>query len=64
MCSAEINGEKYIVANIYNNNIESEQVSTLKKLDTMLGEIENIFEHEIIIGGDYNFIFDKKTRRF
>ena len=48
----------YMLINIYNNNIESEQVVTLKKLDSLLGNFENLSEHIFIIGGDWNFVQD------
>ena len=58
-CSFTHNEIKYLIINLYNANIESEQVKTLEKLNTM---IENCDPHDskILIGGDFNFIFNKK----
>ena len=50
------NKELFLLINIYNNNVESEQVETLKKMDSLLQLFDNILEHKIIIGGDWNFI--------
>ena len=52
-----------LIGNIYNNNIETEQVKTLAKLSEMIEGLDP-FEYEIIIGGDWNFIFDKKFDAF
>ena len=57
--SFQLEEKNFLIANIYNNNIQSEQIETLKKLSDML-ENSNPFEKEVIIGGDFNFIFDKK----
>ena len=46
--------------NIYNENIESKQVLLLKKLNTLMESFSDILEHEIIMGGDWNFIRNKK----
>ena len=56
--SFQLEEKAFIIANLYNNNVQSEQVETLKKLSQMI-EATNTFEKEIIIGGDFNFIFDK-----
>ena len=48
-----------MIVNVYNNNIEKEQVETLKKLDTFLSNFENINDFSFVIGGDWNFILDK-----
>ena len=46
----------FLIINLYNNNNEGEQVDTLKKLELLLSQFDNILEHKIIIGGDWNFI--------
>ena len=46
--------------NLYDHNIESEQVYTFKKIDNVLNKFENLNNHSIIIGGDWNFILDKQ----
>ena len=52
--------KKFMIINVYNNNIEREQVETLKKIDTLMGSFDDINEYSIIAGGDWNFILDKK----
>jgi exonuclease III len=49
----------FMIINIYNNNIEKEQVKTLKKLDNLMGNFNDINEYSIVIAGDWNFILDK-----
>ena len=58
-CSFTHNDKKYLIINVYNANIESEQVKTLETLSSMIENCDPL-ESEIIIGGDFNFIFDKK----
>ena len=50
---------KLLLVNIYNENLETEQVKLLKDLEIKLDEISDISEHVIIIGGDWNFILNK-----
>ena len=45
---------------IYNENTEREQIILLKKLNVLLESFSDILEHDIIMGGDWNFILDKK----
>ena len=59
ICSILIEGKKFLLVNVYNNNTENKQIETIKKLDEMMHSIEEILDHEIIIGGDFNFILDK-----
>ena len=59
ICATEISGTKLLLVNIYNDNIETEQVKTLTKLNEMLDNFENIHDFEIVMGGDWNVIFDK-----
>jgi len=51
---------KFLAVNLYNNNIEKDQVNTLKKLDGLLTNFPNLDQYSIIMGGDWNFILDKK----
>ena len=60
LCSIEHNGKKLLLVNIYNENTESKQVLLLKKLNTLMECFSDILEHEIIMGGDWNFIRNKK----
>ena len=59
ICSVQMKETKYLIINVYNNNIETEQVKTLKNLTSMLETVNNIHEHELILGGDWNTIFDR-----
>ena len=56
--SFEHDTKLFMILNIYNPNIESEQVKTLKIIDTIMQKIYNLYEHNIIMGGDWNFIID------
>ena len=51
--------KKYMIINLYNDNIEKDQVETLKRVDNLMGTFSDINEYSIIIGGDWNFILDK-----
>ena len=56
--SIELEDQKYLIVNVYNPNTEKEQVAFLSKLNDALRNFPDIFEHNIIIGGDFNFIAD------
>ena len=43
--------------NLYNANIEKEQLDTLTKLSEMLNSIPNIVNKNVIPGGDFNLFF-------
>ena len=58
MLSIELEDQKYLIVNVYNPNTEKEQVAFLSKLNDALKNFPDIFEHNIIIGGDFNFIYD------
>ena len=51
--------QKKLIVNIYNENIESKQIILLKKFDCLLENLNSLLDHEIILGGDWNFIFEK-----
>ena len=59
ICSILIDGKKKLIVNIYNENIESKQIILLKKLNCLLENFNSLLDHAIILGGDWNFIFDK-----
>ena len=59
LCKFELEEQKYIIVNLYNDNVQSKQIETLKNLEKMIENAQPL-ENEIIIGGDFNFIFDKK----
>ena len=56
-----IDGEVYVLANYYNNNIESDQMQTLSELDNLLNKIPDILTKKIILGGDFNLFFNSLT---
>ena len=60
MCSIVHDNRKLLLVNLYNDNTEQKQVAILKKLHERLETFADILEHEIIVGGDWNFILDKK----
>ena len=60
ICSVVHNNRKLLLVNLYNENTEQKQVALLKKLHERLDTYDDILEHKIIIGGDWNFILDKK----
>ena len=55
---ALIDDEEYIFVNLYNANLESEQIKTLKNLENLIEKVD-IINKRIILGGDFNFFFDK-----
>ena len=40
-----------MIINIYNNNIEREQVETLKKIDELMSSFDDINDYSIVMGG-------------
>ena len=60
ICSIEHNNKKFLLVNIYNENIEQKQVILLKKVTEMMGNIDNILDHEIIMGATGISFFTKK----
>ena len=55
---AKIDDDVFILVNLYNANIEKDQISTLNELNDLLESLNNISDKKVIIGGDFNFIFD------
>jgi len=60
LCTFLYNDKKYLVDNMYNANTETDQVKTLELLSSMIENCDPL-DSEIVIGGDFNFIFDKKA---
>ena len=58
---AKINGDNFIVINIYNSNTESEQLKTFSIFQIMLDDIETS-NKLIVFWGDFNLIFDCKLK--
>ena len=56
--SAEFS-RKLLLVNIYNANVEREQLEILNALDAMLNDFVDLNEHELILGGDWNFILNR-----
>ena len=50
-----------VLVNIYNPNIETEQVATLLDLDKMLESIKDLYEKLLILAGYFNFFFDTSS---
>ena len=50
----------YLLVNVYNSNVETEQVNIFKKMDLLLSNFENLENYSIIMGGDWNFIINKE----
>ena len=58
LLSIEMDKQLFLIINIYNNNTETGQLVTLEKLEILMERFLNIGDHNIIIGGDWNFILD------
>ena len=46
------------MVNLYNANIEKDQLNTINELKEMLKSVSNISAKQIILGGDFNLYFD------
>ena len=55
---AKVNDEKFSLANLYDSDTKSEQIKTLDTLKNLLEDIDNISDKKIILGGDFNLLFD------
>ena len=53
----EHNKKKFMIINIYNNNIEREQVTTLKKIDELMSSFDDINDYSIVMGGGLELYF-------
>ena len=54
----KICNKELLLVNLYNANIEKEQLDTLTKLSEMLNSILNIVNKNVILGGDFNLFFN------
>ena len=55
---AGIDDSDFLLTNIYNANMEKEQVSVLNELITILSNLGNTLNHNVIFPGDFNIFFD------
>ena len=53
-----IDAAVFVLINIYNANTELEQLETLSDLVSILDKVKNIQNKNIVLGGDFNAIFD------
>ena len=56
----KIENEFLVLFNLYNANIENEQLSTLSDLSNMLERINDINNKRIVFPGDFNLLFEDK----
>ena len=54
----EIQSEHYVIINYYGNNDQHGQLETLSVLESLLDKINFKLDAKIILGGDFNAIFD------
>ena len=54
----EIQSEHYVIINYYGNNDQHGQLETLYALESLLDKITFKLDTKIILGGDFNVIFD------
>ena len=60
MLDVEIQGKPYLIINLYADNDQAGQLVTLSKLESLLQSFDIKEECKIILGGDFNIIFDKR----
>ena len=54
----EIQSEHYVIINYYGNNDQHGQLETLYVLEGLLDKINFKLDTKVILGGDFNVIFD------
>ena len=54
-----VNGNEYLLINIYNENVEKDQVNLLNCLENQLDGFDIGCNTNIILAGDFNFFFNK-----
>ena len=57
--SVSVKGKEYLLINIYNENIEKDQINLLNCLENQLDNFDIDCNTNIILAGDFNFFFDK-----
>ena len=53
-----IDGSEYVLINIYNANIESEQLKVLNDLSELMKKVNITHGKQIVLAGDFNLFFD------
>ena len=53
-----IQGCDFLIINIYNANVEKEQLHTLEILDSLIDKVDVNHGIKVILGGDLNFHFN------
>ena len=56
-----IQDHPFLLINLYNANLEDEQVKVLNDLNRLIDDTDDHHEYEIIFGGDFNFIWDAEV---
>ena len=55
---AFIEGSDFLLINIYNANVEKEQLHTLEMLDSLIDKVNANHDIKVILDGDLNFHFN------
>ena len=53
-----LGSREYVLVNLYNDNIERDQLKTLDTIDTHLTSLSISYDTTIAFAGDFNFYFD------
>ena len=64
MLETKIFDEIFLLINLYNANLECDQLTTFSTLLKLLEEIDDISNKKIILGRDFNLFFDCKLEAF
>ena len=54
-----IDDQNFLIINIYNHNLENEQVQLLENMNDALDNFGDLNNYKIIMSGDLNFIYDR-----
>ena len=55
--------EIFLLINLYNANLECDQLTTFSTLLKLLEEIDDISNKKIILGGDFNLFLDRNLKQ-
>ena len=64
LVEATVDDTVFVLINIYNANTESEQLETLSDLVSIIDKVKDIQSKNIVLGGDFNVIFDISLESF